>query len=556
MRRSAFWFFVVLVLAFGVSTRASLPIFAQEPAQQQTITTVDQPEPVRVGDTLQILVHLTTAEGAAIADQPVFVAAGIIGSGAPTEGRGTTDETGQAIVKLRLLTGKMTFVATYAGSPTRGLAPSQSAPGTLEVLPLVEPTLRFDPVPIIPLGARTRLVLHAEDDMGQALGGINVPVTLDGQRIGTILTDEQGLGEIALKPDLTAGTYTIVASYNGSSSRKIAAATAALRVDVGVAWLQIHTVPALPGVRFQLTELPSSGQPGQVYTFTSDADGLAFVALDSPGGYGLAAVADSPQEAIGPRAAFARWSDDFFEPNRLIYIASSRQLTAGFDVDYRVNYRFLDLTQQPVDASRVTSVTLTNSLGEEATLTDNQPAWLRGSRVVRRTRGLEESRILYSVKSVMMDGSSVVNQYEQRFYPEQGLQLPITVSLFSMHISTRDALFGFSVGSAVRLQRPDGRTDRLPFGPNHDLSLSSLPRGPYKLKIDGYGISSSPSVALSRNQEVEVRVISYLDIAVVGTLGLVGVFGLLVVGRWRWSTRRRTLPVPFGLGSLESGDLR
>lgn len=555
MRPKPSWFFAAVIVAFAASLGTIATVRAQESTLQETITTADAPVPVRVGDALQVIVHLTTADGIAIDNQPVFVAAGTIGGGEPTSGRGTTDETGQATIRLRLPVGRMTFVATYEGSVTRKLAPSQSTPATLEVLALVAPTLRFDPVPITPLGARPRLVLHAEDDEGQAVGGLNVQITLDGQRIGTILTDESGLGDIALKANLVAGTYKVVGSYDGSSSRKIAAATATMSVDVGVAWLQVHTVPAVPGVRFQLTELPSSDQPGQVYAFTSDADGLAFVAVQSPGGYALTAAADPNQAASGRRALFARWSDDYFEPSRLLYISSSLQLAAGFDIDYRVNHAFVDLAQQPVDPSRVTSVTLTNSLGEETKLTDNQPVWLHGSRIVRRANGLEDSRILYSVKSVMMDGSNVVNKDEQRFYPEQDFVLPISVSLFSMHISTKDALFGFSVGRAVHLQYPDGHTDRLPFGSNHDLSLSSLPRGPYKLKVDGLGVSSSPSVALSRNQEVEVRVISYLDIALVGTLGLVLVFGLLAVGRWRLLNRRRTRRIPHGLYSLER-DLR
>ena len=545
-----------VMLVVGVSAGTTVAARAQESKLQSTITTTEPPVPVRAGDALQIIVHLTTTDGVAIDNQPVFVAAGTIIGGEPTQGRGTTDASGQATIKLRLPVGRMTFVAKYEGSATRGLAPSESAPDTLEVLALIAPTLTFDPVPIVPLGGHPKLVLHAEDDAGRPIAGVNVQITLDGQRLGTINTDELGQGSVALRPDLAAGTYTVGASYAGSSSRKIAAATASLGVDVGSASLQIHTVPPIPGIRFQLAELASSAQPGRVYPFTSDADGLASVAVDSPGAYALTTAADPNQAASGRRAAFARWSDDYFEPTRLLYIGSSLELSTGFDIDYRVNHAFRDLAQQPVDASRVTSVTLTNSLGEETTLTDDQPAWLRGSRIVRRANGLEDSRILYSVKSVIVDGSNVVNKDEQRFYPEQDFLLPISLSLFSMHISTRDALFGFSVGSAVRIQHPDGHTDRVPFGPNDDVSLSSLARGEYKLKIEGNGLSSSPPVALSRDQDVEVRVISYVDIAVAGTLGLVVVFGLLAVGRSRLLNRRRILPIPFELGSLEPGELR
>lgn len=551
MRITALSFFATLVLTFGVSSWASAPTHAQQSTQLQTITTVEPPAPARVGDAVQVVVHLTTGDGVAIADQPVVVVAGT------TEGRGTTDADGQAVVRLRLLpAGRMTFVANYAGSLTRGFAPSQSWEETLEVLPLIVPTLRIDPVPTVPLGARPQLVLHATDDSGQPLSKINVRITLDGTRIGTILTDAGGLGEIALKPDLASGAHTAVASYDGAPSKGIAAASTELRVDVGLAVLQIYTVPALSGIRFELTERSKSGEPGPVHAFESDAQGVASVAIDSQGAYTLTTATDPDQAASGRRAEFARWSDDYFGPDRLLYIASSLRLTAGFNVDYLVRHSFRDLADQPVESSRVTGVTLTTSLGEETTLPDDQPAWLHGSRIVRRSNGLEASKILYSIKRVMMDGSNVVNQYEQRFYPEQDSAIPITLSLYSLRISTRDALFGFPVGSAVQIRYPDGRTERVPFGPNHDVSVSSLARGEYRLKIEGNGLSSSPPVALSRDQDVEVRVISYVDIVVAGTLGFILVVGLLAVGRWRLPLWKRARPIAAALGSMKSGEGR
>ena len=82
--------------------------------------------------------------------------------------------------------------------------------------------------------------------------------------------------------------------------------------------------------------------------------------------------------------------------------------------------------------------------------------------------------------------------------------------------TVRDALLGFPIGSAVRLEYPErqGRA-REALGPGGELTLESLPRGDYRVSVDALGISSSRPVALSRDQEVQLQVISWLDVAVV-----------------------------------------
>ena len=104
-----------VMLVVGVSAGTTVAARAQESKLQSTITTTEPPVPVRAGDALQIIVHLTTTDGVAIDNQPVFVAAGTIIGGEPTQGRGTTDASGQATIKLRLPVGRMTFVAKYEG---------------------------------------------------------------------------------------------------------------------------------------------------------------------------------------------------------------------------------------------------------------------------------------------------------------------------------------------------------------------------------------------------------------------------------------------------------
>ena len=55
------------------------------------------------------------------------------------------------------------------------------------------------------------------------------------------------------------------------------------------------------------------------------------------------------------------------------------------------------------------------STGELVTFNDNQPRWITATQIARRRLGLEATNVLYSVESVMIDGTNVVNRYQQRY---------------------------------------------------------------------------------------------------------------------------------------------
>jgi hypothetical protein len=95
---------------------------------------------------------------------------------------------------------------------------------------------------------------------------------------------------------------------------------------------------------------------------------------------------------------------------------------------------------------------------------------------------------------------------------------------------TRDALFGFPVGESVKLRYPSGRTA------SHDLkdgtvTLQSLPRGTYDLKVKASGVSFTRPVSVSRKQEVELKVISWLDMLLAFGAIVALAIGLAIVRR-------------------------
>jgi hypothetical protein len=109
----------------------------------------------------------------------------------------------------------------------------------------------------------------------------------------------------------------------------------------------------------------------------------------------------------------------------------------------------------------------------------------------------------------------VVNRGQQRFFPAKTRRMELRLLLFAARVTVRDALLGFPIGSAVRLEYPNGRTRRHALEPGAELTLGSLPRGDYRVSVDALGISSSRPVALSRDQQVDLKVISWLDVVVV-----------------------------------------
>jgi hypothetical protein len=212
---------------------------------------------------------------------------------------------------------------------------------------------------------------------------------------------------------------------------------------------------------------------------------------------------------------------------------TSSALTSAFAVYRRVRFRFVEPGGKPVDPKRITSVTLRSGTGTTRRVTGRDPVWLLAERTVPLEGGLSRKSVEWSVQSVMVDGSNVVNRGQQRFVPEKQRKVSISVLFFQATFSVRDTLFGFPLGSAIRLRFPDGHVRRYSLANGASLQLRGLARGQYEVRVDAPGFSFTQPVSLSRDQRVALRVTSYLDVALLG--GAIGaiVLGLLLVRRPR-----------------------
>jgi hypothetical protein len=384
-----------------------------------------------------------------------------------------------------------------------------------------------------PAGESTTVVAHLTTALGEPVADAGVEFLLEGEPLGRARTDGTGTASLVIRRDLAAGWYQLSALFSGVPSQGLQPSSTSTQLQITPAVLEIETVPHLSGVRFSLTQdLSQDGSPLEEsggYTFVSDEDGMARIGVEQAGLYRLDVHSWDDSES-GVHAEFSRWLDEF-TPSRQVDISSSTRLQVGFDVSYLVDISFVDLDGRPIDPERVESVTLTSTLGGSQTFDDPGQHWLQGGRAVRREDGLEETVAIYSVQGVVVNGSNVVNRSQQRFAPNDGREWRIQLLFYSAHISVRDALFRFPVGSAVSVQYPDGHSERFPLESGGGLTLGSLARGEYHVSVEGPGFSFSRPVTLSRNQEVDLLFISYLDIAVGFVLIVSILLALLFIGR-------------------------
>jgi hypothetical protein len=249
----------------------------------------------------------------------------------------------------------------------------------------------------------------------------------------------------------------------------------------------IQTVPPVPGMRFALNGVE----------FRSDATGRAHL---PPGARGSPRALTTAIRR-GVRARFDRWY--------------ARGRIAAIELEHRVGFRFVDLNGVRVDPRTVSSLALAGSNGRRYVLRGVKSRWLAGNRVIPESGGTRSTAVSYAAERAIVGGSSVVHRGQQRFFPAESRRMQLRLLLFSARFEVRDALLGFPIGSAVLLEYPDGRVVRQALAADGELTLKSLPRGDYRVRVDALGISSSRPISLSGDQDVRLQVISWLDIVIV-----------------------------------------
>lgn len=409
----------------------------------------------------------------------------------------------------------------------------------------------LDPLDPVVMGNSITLAGVIKDQYGKPVANKSVQFAVDGIYLGQTPSDEFGRFERTFKEDLVAGTHEVTAF--STASHLLQAGTATMSLEIKPAVVLVQTIPAIEGVAFKM-----DGRE-----FLTNPAGLASIEISRPGRYRLYVLAEE-YENPNQKVEFGRWSEEIFEPYRDIQVPYTDVIQVGLNVYHYLGQHFVDLDGEPVDTQRISEFSVRSLQGDAFTWTDQQFRWIPASRVARRITGLEVTPLYYSVTSVMIDGSNVVNQSQQRFYSSPGGVWEISLILYSLQVNAQDGFFGFPVGKAITMEYPDGKVVEFPLDDSGKVSIPLLARGTYYIQVTGVsGMSNRIPVALSRNQDVSIKIITALDMAVAGGLALLLALGLLVYGRpWLWravvkkasstSEEVETLPLSAALMPLES----
>jgi hypothetical protein len=417
------------------------------------------------------------------------------------------------ILILAILLGGyvMPVSARSIGTSSTSLAGSSYA--------VIRAVIKLSPIPDIKIGEPFTISGYILDTGSAPIPDKAVMFSMAGAYLGQASSNSKGYFERKFTKILSAGSYTITAT--ATATHTTAEATATVSMTINPADVEVQTIPAIAGIPFQL-----DGQ-----TFLSGEDGMAYVNVNTPGTYKLSIMLEQYSNP-SLRVEFGRWMQQTNQPYQDIQVPSKDIIQVGLNVYLSVGQNFVDLDGYPVDPSRVSQITIRSAQGDVFVFQSGEPHWIPASRVTRVFNALQATPLLYSVQSVMVDGSNVVNQSQQRFFTHPDGYWPISLQLYSLRITARDALFGFPTGSAVQLTFPNGQITTYPLDKTGSVDIHSLARGSYSTVLIGTrGMNLRTPVALSRSQTLNSRVVSYLDLAVVGGLGLAIALGLLFYGR-------------------------
>jgi hypothetical protein len=123
----------------------------------------------------------------------------------------------------------------------------------------------------------------------------------------------------------------------------------------------------------------------------------------------------------------------------------------------------------------------------------------------------------------------------------------IKLLLFTLSMGAKDAIFGTTLNSPIKLIGPTGRVQVLSLDQQGRITLV-LSRGNYAAQVLTSGVTPIATIALSRSQEVIVPVITPIDLTLIAFTLLVIIAVVFVAGRGRlWAFARvATVRVRYG----------
>lgn len=262
----------------------------------------------------------------------------------------------------------------------------------------------------------------------------------------------------------------------------------------------LDTVPATPGVSFLL----------EGASFSTDAKGHATAPVADLNGVDLR-LSLSTDQATGSTVSLLRVSrlrpGAPFQRHLVAALAVSRPVPLTF-VDPKGGVIPINWVGQVELAGGDSTVTVSGArLADPVSLLSAQAKLVEGTWTAKQ--------VVYSVARVTVQGSDAVFAGQQRFNPNKANSWRISLSVFDVNVTVRDALFGSRVTSQATVTRPDGGQHTVKLDGGQPTLLRSLVRGQYTLTTDSAVLGASSPFLVSKNSEMELRVITLLDVVVV-----------------------------------------
>jgi hypothetical protein len=215
----------------------------------------------------------------------------------------------------------------------------------------------------------------------------------------------------------------------------------------------------------------------------------------------------------------------------------NEHLQLALNSSYRVSFSFVSDSGQQINADQVKSLTVKSATGHVQEIPAEGASWLQGNRMVADATGFQVKELYWTVQNVQIAGANVVHASQQRFMPASEQEVRLNVLFFGVQVHVYDAFFGRSVGDAVQIKYPDGTVNRVALDGDGRVTLPSLPRGNYTITTFGPGPSLSTPIAISRDQVVELKFYSIVDILI-----FTNALALLALGALWWGKVRRRRP--------------
>jgi hypothetical protein len=501
------------VIDLFVTERDSKNISTQRLTQLSL--TINSPT-IDVGETVTLTARLSVGRQAPMPDRTLHLKL------ADVTLQKHTDSNGEAvfIVKKPLAPGSHQARVSFDGS--RGFT-SSSTKTILQVNAPTKTTLVIsrEQKREITIGDEIKLMARLTTS-DRPLPGRFLRVYLDGKFRYGAKTDIDGKARLKLPHNLIAGTHVVSVTYRGAPNR--VGLSDALRLEIVPQPLEIETVPQLPNVKIRVGD----------QVIQTNENGLARLSVESNQ---MLSVTVLPHETVNPNivAKFVRWSDTADPASRTLNVTNGKRYQIGFEVHRKITVNFSeDHNDRPVDPSRVKKITLLNSAGEIVSSDNNNVFWLKTNSLTRLDSKLVSSPLIYYLHEAWVEGINVVNEGQQRFEVTTDKIWVARLHIYDVHVTARDALFGYPVGRAIRVVGPKGSEQLRPLNAKGFTQIESLSRGNYVFAVQGAsGIAAPTPISLSRSRELTLAVISYFDLAVMGGCIFVVAGLALLIGKIR-----------------------